>query len=173
MDILETFSRRLRDRREIMGLTQAQLGKLIGVSSQTVSAYEKNIQGNEKGKSPTLDKIIEIANALAVTLDWLCGIDNQGNTEVENYGEAAELIDRLLLAFPESRTWCEPIGFPDDDISKFAHIRILDETLADYFDRREKMAALLKEGTIDETLYKSWFDGEKAKLSKRYTILPF
>jgi len=160
MDILETFARRLRDKRESLKLTQAQLGEKIGVTSQAISAYEKNIQGN--GKSPTLDKLIQLANALGVTVDWLCGIDNQDNAELMNYGEAIELIDKLVFAFPQATTNYELL----DDFSESANINIIDNTLAEYASRRDKMAALLKDGTIDDTLYKAWFDGEKAKLSK-------
>jgi len=58
-----TFSgRKLREYRELNRMTQQELGEAIGVSSETISGYEK-------GKySPNIDRCLEIATVLDVDL---------------------------------------------------------------------------------------------------------
>ena len=73
MSNIVEFAKRMKAQREKHGLTQAQLGEKVGLSTQTISAYEKNVSG--RGKTPTLDKAIAIADALGVSLDFLCGAD--------------------------------------------------------------------------------------------------
>ncbi|KEI75858.1 helix-turn-helix domain-containing protein [Clostridium botulinum] len=59
------FGDRLRELREEKQLTQEELGKLLNVSRQAVSSYEKG--ENE----PTIDALVKIANIFNVSLDYL------------------------------------------------------------------------------------------------------
>ena len=43
-DIGEAFAKSLREIRKAAGLTLVQLGKIIGMPNQTLSAYERNIR---------------------------------------------------------------------------------------------------------------------------------
>ena len=61
------FAERLMVARARRLTTQAALAEMIGVSGQTISAYERNIQ------IPSLDIAVRIADALDVSLDWLAG----------------------------------------------------------------------------------------------------
>lgn len=62
------FSERLFNARKEKNLTQAKLGEMVDVSSACISEYE-----NPSGKKqPTLIKIYQLANALGVSIDWLC-----------------------------------------------------------------------------------------------------
>ncbi|AJE12370.1 XRE family transcriptional regulator [Clostridium botulinum] len=61
------FGDRLRELREEKQLTQEELGKLLNVSRQAVSSYEKG--ENE----PTIDALVKIANIFNVSLDYLLG----------------------------------------------------------------------------------------------------
>lgn len=73
MQEVKTFAKRLKEAREHQGLKQHELANIIDVTPATISAYER--ANGEKGKNPTLDKAISLANALGVSLDWLCGIE--------------------------------------------------------------------------------------------------
>ena len=65
--ISEIISPRLRPLRKQKNLTQEELGEMIGVAKARVSDYEA-------GKTePPLKTLIKIADALDVSLDWLCG----------------------------------------------------------------------------------------------------
>lgn len=55
---------RIKEARQKCGLTQEQLGKLIGVAKTTITGYEKN-------REPTAAKVGEIADALGVDVNFL------------------------------------------------------------------------------------------------------
>jgi len=63
------FSKRLKESRKQSGLTQQELGDLIGVTKVSVCCYEKGT------RTPTLDTLIDLANALNVDFTYLIGSD--------------------------------------------------------------------------------------------------
>lgn len=71
------------------GLTQAELGQLVGVSSQAVSKWES-------GGAPDTEMIPAIANALGVTTDTLFGLERE---ETENM---TAVTARWLSTLPSS-----------------------------------------------------------------------
>ena len=66
------FSERLKEARLNAKLKQTELSKQSGVTAATISAYERADEG--KGKNPSLENAIKLAQALNVSLDWLCGL---------------------------------------------------------------------------------------------------
>ena len=62
-----TFPKRVKFARLNLGMKTVQLGEIIGVSANTISLYER-----EKCE-PTMKTLIKLADALNVSLDWLCG----------------------------------------------------------------------------------------------------
>ncbi len=63
------FSKRLKEVRKRAGLTQQQLGALIGVTKVSVCCYEKGT------RTPTLDTLLDLANVLNVEFTYLLGAD--------------------------------------------------------------------------------------------------
>lgn len=63
------FSKRLKEKRKEMGLTQKQLGDMIGVTKVSICCYENGT------RTPTLDTLIDLANSLQVELTYLLGVD--------------------------------------------------------------------------------------------------
>ncbi len=63
------FSKRLKETRKSAGLTQQELGDMIGVTKVSVCCYEKGT------RTPTLDTLIDLANALNVDFTYLLGND--------------------------------------------------------------------------------------------------
>lgn len=64
---MTAFTERLKQLREERGISQAAVGKALGVSRYAVYAYEK-------GKSaPSLDGLIALADYFDVTVDYLLG----------------------------------------------------------------------------------------------------
>lgn len=59
------FGTRVKRRREELGLSQPQLGKLVGMSQQGILSIEK-------GKSKRPRNMHELVEALVTTRDWLC-----------------------------------------------------------------------------------------------------
>jgi transcriptional regulator with XRE-family HTH domain len=65
--VLETFSRRLRESRLHMGLTQKALGDRIGLSLQAINDLERG------RRSTVIEKAAFLADALNTSLDYLTG----------------------------------------------------------------------------------------------------
>jgi len=64
------FSKRLKEVRKASGLTQQELGNKIGVTKVSVCCYEKGT------RTPTLDTLLDLANALNVEFTYLLGNDD-------------------------------------------------------------------------------------------------
>lgn len=71
MDVIE-MGRRIKEARKEKGLTQEELGKLLGVAGPTVLRYEKG-----QFKDPKIPVVHAMANALGVNPMWLMGKTNQ------------------------------------------------------------------------------------------------
>lgn len=66
------FAERLKFLREERKLTQVELGKILNISNQAVSTWEKD-------KEPNYDTLKKIANYFNVSIDYLLG-----NTDVRD-----------------------------------------------------------------------------------------
>lgn len=99
---MKTLAEKVKEAREIMGISQETLAERIDVSKRSVTAYET---GNAKPRGTTVRKL---ARALNVSLDYLLNddIDDpkygiEKNHHLENvyeiYGASAEEEARLLL----------------------------------------------------------------------------
>lgn len=74
---------RIREARKNKGLTQEQLGHLIGVAKTTIAGYEKN-------REPTAAKLGEIADNLGIDVNFLLQ-DEMKNSPTPANAEAGEL----------------------------------------------------------------------------------
>lgn len=66
-------------------INQKELIQILGISHASLSAYEN---GN---KLPSLDVLIKITQYFNVSLDWLCGLENQAS-----FCTGADLINTFL-----------------------------------------------------------------------------
>ncbi|MCC3377162.1 helix-turn-helix domain-containing protein [Cohnella sp. REN36] len=78
---------RLKKARKQAGLTQMDVKHRLGISNQSLSAYENGVNGVE------LEVLQQLADCYGVTVDWLLGkTDRIG----ENYTvEEKKLVDRI------------------------------------------------------------------------------
>lgn len=60
---------RLRKLRKDKGLTQNELGQMLGLGKSAICCYEKEL------RSPSLETIMDLVNIFAVSADYLLGID--------------------------------------------------------------------------------------------------
>lgn len=81
-DATYKFRERLLNARGDLKLTQAQLAERVGVSTTTISDYERG------EKKPGINTAVKLSHALEVNLDWLCGNDQN---------KAYELNPKLAL----------------------------------------------------------------------------
>lgn len=180
MDYMSEFARRLKAQREKMHFTQAQLADKIGVSSQTISAYEKNSAG-EKGKTPTLDKAVALAQVLNVSLDYLCGLEQTTDSlEFTNLAEVVSYLEKLTEYF-NCCVGIKTVPLPEEewefitddygntieiDTTNLACLTIENSTLANFFRKRNEVYKLYTDKTIDKDIYDTWVHGETEKLKK-------
>lgn len=96
-----TVGDRIKNERELIGLTQEALGNLCNVRKQTIYKYETNIITN----IPT-DKLEVIANALDVTPGYLMGWEEKKPSVPEDEGLDTLDIEALNLfrqLWPDNR----------------------------------------------------------------------
>jgi transcriptional regulator with XRE-family HTH domain len=76
---------RLREARERLGLTQAQLGALLHVSGPTITRYETGVN------KPNPETLRELAKVLRVSVDYLLGLTDLPTHSISVAKEAAAL----------------------------------------------------------------------------------
>lgn len=144
-----TFSKRLKEARQKAGLTQAELAKKAGTTSATVSSYES--AGTIKKAS--LDLAMNFANALNVSLDWLCGIDGQTkNANNVTDFSAKDYLYSLVRVISEMS--CEV----DDSIyggEKALSIVITKYPLIAFLEKIKDLIKVYQNGTLTEDLYET------------------
>jgi len=149
------LSERIAALRKERGLTQEQLGKLVGVSSQAVGKWEK-------GGAPDVELLPALSRHLGVTTDALFGLDGGEQTNVE------DVVRRWILTVPKgqqldqlcSLVWAAIKGMiscadvkPGDDPTLTSSDRC--EQLIDAFDRSKasslvQTSFLFREGMIHD-----------------------
>lgn len=77
------FAARLRRKRRLVGLTQAELAKAVGTHQPTVSAWES------AAELPSRDLLLRLAEVLGERVDWLVN-------GTEQRGELEDLVLRVL-----------------------------------------------------------------------------
>lgn len=84
-DILKQVGKRIRECRQMNGMTQADLAAALGKSVKAVQRYES-------GKTDlSLSHLVAIANSLEVSLDYL--VKHNDNSPLEELGFLGEEID--------------------------------------------------------------------------------
>jgi len=82
---------RIRRRMDDLRLTQREVAKATGLSTQRLGNY---VQGTRK---PDIDTLPKIARALSVTTDWLLGISETGPVDISPVVQRLLELDGLAL----------------------------------------------------------------------------
>jgi transcriptional regulator with XRE-family HTH domain len=97
----ESFGERLRRIREEKRLSQAELGERTGFQPSAISHFESG------RRSPSFDNLKKLADALAVTIDFLLGRETVPTT-------AGPVAEKLFRNFEQMT------AEDQDDLAKFA-----------------------------------------------------
>ena len=77
------LNQRIREVRQARGMSQVELAGLLGVTKQSVSNWENdNIQ-------PSIEMLVKLAQALAVSTDYLLGLDGRQTLDVSGLSPRA------------------------------------------------------------------------------------
>lgn len=83
------FGRRLKELRTQAGLTQQQLGDMLGLSKTVVSYYELHT------RTPSPDVLVRLAAVFHVSSDYLLGIDKRSDRTIDVSGLTDEEVKEL------------------------------------------------------------------------------
>lgn len=87
---MKSFAEKVRDARNELSLTQAQLGEMCGVSGRAVQTYEKG------EKTPRQSTMIKLAKALKVSVKFLSDDECENPVEdIEKDGYIEEARERF------------------------------------------------------------------------------
>lgn len=85
------FGSRLKSLRTNAGLTQAQLGNLVGVTKSVISYYEL------QERSPSPDVLIKLSQIFHVSTDELLGVSKGKSVDVTGLKQEDVLLIRNLV----------------------------------------------------------------------------
>lgn len=120
----EILAKRIKELRQGKNLTQRQLAKMANTTATSVSAYEKG------QKTPSIEVLCNIANALESSVDWLCG---------NLTSEGAYTFLGVIITLAQR-------GKQSEDIINF---------MVQYY----KMSELLSSDKISQDMFDSWLAG--------------
>lgn len=90
MDESKVFAERLKQKRTEKQISLRELALKTGLSPTTVSSYERG------DKSPSLNNVALIAKYLDVSIDWLCGIEEE---KPKNLKDIVKTLLKLIEYF--------------------------------------------------------------------------
>lgn len=89
------LNQRIREVRQARGMSQVELAGLLGVTKQSVSNWENdNIQ-------PSIEMLVKLAQVLAVSTDYLLGLDGRQMLDVS--GLSPRTVGHLQLLIEDIR----------------------------------------------------------------------
>ncbi|MCI1930405.1 MAG: helix-turn-helix domain-containing protein [Clostridia bacterium] len=164
MDNRIEFSKRLKELREELGMTQKAFSSSVQSTPATISAYENAT------KNPSLDIIMNISKKYNVSLDWLCGLSNEKNVskKIVTYSDVVRILI-LLESNPELEFY---IGiqrydeYSHDSFIDYSGITFQNQTMEKILKDWDKMNTSLKEEIIDSDIYDLWIE----KTLKKYNF---
>lgn len=137
MDEKNIFAVRMKEARQKADISQAELSRRTGIAPATLSSYEVT----ENPKNPTLDKVIAIAKALNVSIDWLCGLENEIKEDEEiGFDEVMKAI--ILLSSLKKTSFDYRGGGMDYDESY--DIRFYDSIIINFCSEYQKIKEFIE-----------------------------
>jgi len=124
---MKQFGSRLREFREMRGLTQEELGRAVNTDWTQISRYERGIN------APTADRLVALARVLRVTPNSLLLGDRSAEEKLEF--QNIRLYERFLVLDK----------LPKDE--QETALKILDGVIAKY--ELENLAAKLRKGDLN------------------------
>jgi len=159
------FDNRMAEARKRLNLTQKQVAEKAKVQPSTYSSYE-----NDK-KIPPLDIALRIADALNVSIGWLCGKEI---TSIDTYGSVARAIIAAYAALTadednKARLYIDntrnvgQFSVPIDTLT----LETTAENLTRFFEKMVQYEKMSLDNKNAHEMYEAWLKGELEKLDKQ------
>lgn len=148
-----TFSKRIKELRTSLNLTQSEFAKQIGTTQATLSSYENS------SKLPSIELLISISQKCNVSIDWLCGMQNE-QTTVQSISTYSDIIRALsnIGVLDNLKMSISIITVPNSEIEDHneAQITIDDEIIVKFFEEWIEVLSLCKKSPSGKKLYDIW-----------------
>lgn len=153
---MQIFSKRLRELREKLNLSQKEFVKGLSVTAPTISAYEKKVS------NPSVTVIVEIAEKYNVSTDWLLGLSNKTMTEnkITTTGDLLQTIVSLcVLQEPKSNIEIFPGDRYNDPYIciKWDYYEVTNAFIS-FFEGLKQISDLYFNKSIDDELLNLWIE---------------
>lgn len=152
------FSQRLKQARETKGISLKELRETVGVSQSTMSHYSSG------GVLPPLDVACRIAEALDVTVDWLCGKEKKET--VSNLGDVARILLSACDAVEGSYVGIVKM-MQNPDFEDSIHFTLTHPEIADFFYKASKFRVITNGSSDEKELYDTWVEKKLRELEKK------
>ena len=119
-----SFNERVRQRRIELGLSQAELGKMAGVPQSTIGQIE-----NGRNKSST--KILELANALQTTVEYLVNGVKTKAQGISNISATNFRTNRVpVISWVQAGNWRDIEHYDSDDMEYVQTVKFIEDGFA-------------------------------------------
>ena len=173
MEYCKEFGKRLREARQNANKSQRDISEAVRISSQMVSAYEK------QERKPSIEVAAALAGELGVSLDYLCGIQNVQPKKfiyeplsemlsyigkISGYFNCSCAVKRVSLSEEESYdVQCGEYEWKTVTEEDVAVLYIKDHCITDFVRNWIKMYSLYEEKVISIEILNAWYCGEMEK----------
>jgi len=125
--MLENLGQRIKSARQKKKLTQADLAKIINVSTATVGQYEVN------SSKPSVHVLLKISDACEVNTDWLLkGVSTKNFDQPKDQGVFEKLIDENEQLKQQVRALTRAINLMPEYTGKD---EVIDQQAGEFQDR--------------------------------------
>ena len=154
------FSARLVSARKKIGITQKELAERINVAPSSLSAYE------QKGKYPSLDVAARLADALDVSVDYLCG--REKGKRIEGIPDIFKLFIDIARSGADINVFGDYFIVGNRNTHPVAYFGVVDTGLSRIFSEWQDMLSLYGNGVINDELYFLWLDKKLSDMEEAY-----
>lgn len=158
----QIFSENLKTARNEKKLTYVALSSKVGISGTSLSAYERGT------KSPTIDNASRLAEALGVSLDWLCGFDEMKKKNATDFLKILVLADSRLTGGIQMDTFVLDKGATrTGGAIKCSKLTIYNEEVSNFIDAYKFLLEPYKNGQIDKNVFEPLLESVIEKFGKK------
>lgn len=166
MGDFKILASRIKELRTSRNMTQREFAKEAGFTAATLSAYENAT------KNPSLEIVMGIADTFNVSIDWLCGLSSDKNNKkaLKNYSDIIQVVNDLcnldIVCDNFSIYLSNDFDF-EGNTRYICGVMIDDKDLYYMLNDLNKMRKMRLDGTLDQNIFDTWYDGFLKKHDKK------
>lgn len=153
------FASRLKEARKKKKIELQALREKVNISQSAMSHYSTGTT------VPTLEVAAKLAEALGVSLDWLCGLSEESETQKNTCGYVARLMLKAEKALVAGSSGCLQTEEYNDGTEEVL-LRTENKELLNFFSKRIKFEEMARENSEAGEMFQAWLSGALEKLDE-------